>query len=117
MTANTMAVGPLSSMPPYIERRTFCMAGPTQGLATHAGEDEFAKRLRRNFEPEDSNINERLIHFKDELNRLDTEAFWSELMTGMTQICHAQFAFVSKRVLFDDERSGPRVSELGVYQP
>jgi len=65
---------------------------------------------------DESNVVEQLIHFKDELHRLDGEAFWSRLMTGMTEICHAQFAFVSKRVLINDQNTAvemPKIGEVG----
>jgi len=100
----------------FIDRQTLCIAGSTPGLATHAGEDDFAQRLRKNYQPDESNVAEQLIHFKDELSRLVGEAFWSRLMTGMTEICHAQFAFVSKRVLIDDQNTAvemPRIGEVG----
>lgn len=100
----------------FIDRQTLCIAGSTPGLATHAGEDDFAQRLQKNYLADESNVAEQLIHFKDELHRLDGEAFWSKLMTGMTEICHAQFAFVSKRVLINDQNTAvemPKIGEVG----
>jgi len=100
----------------FIDRQTLCLAGSTPGLATHAGEDDFAQRLRKNYQADESNAVEQLVHFKAELNKLSGEAFWSRLMTGMTEICHSQFAFVSKRVLFDDQNTAvemPKIGEVG----
>ncbi|KAK5943224.1 hypothetical protein PMZ80_004231 [Knufia obscura] len=111
-----MAVAVEPQQTAFIDRQTLCLAGSTPGLATHAGEDDFAQRLRKNYQADESNVAEQLIYFKNELNKLDGEAFWSRLMTGMTEICHSQFAFVSKRVLIDDQDTAvemPRIGEHG----
>lgn len=110
-----VAVGP-SSSPPYVERATLCIAGSIPGLATHAGEDDFSVRLRRNYQSDESNMAESLVRFKERLSKLDGEAFWTHLMEGMTSICHSQFAFVSKRILVDDHTTAvemPRIGEEG----
>ncbi|KAK5096604.1 hypothetical protein LTS08_007477 [Lithohypha guttulata] len=97
----------------YIERQTLCMAGSNPGVATHAGEDDFAVRLRRNYKADENNVAERLILFKTELSKLEGEAFWTKLMVGMTEICHAQFAFVSKRILVDDHTVAVEMPKIG----
>ncbi|KAJ9655191.1 hypothetical protein H2198_005887 [Neophaeococcomyces mojaviensis] len=107
----TPAVEP--SEPSFIDRQTLCIAGSTPGLATHAGEDDFAKRLRKYYLSSESNAAENLIHFKTELAKLNGEAFWTRLMTGMTEICSAQFAFVSKRILVDDHHTAVEMPKIG----
>ena len=112
-TANGMALAVEPMSPPHIERVTLCMGGPTPGLAIHAGNKEFSQQIRQTFQSDESNALEKLIHFKVELSKLDGEAFWSKLMIGMTEICLAQFSFVSKRVLFDDEKTAVEMPQLG----
>lgn len=110
-----VAVEPLSPSP-YLERETLCIAGSMPGVATHAGEQDFRTRLRYNYQSDENNLAENLIHFKERLSKLDGEAFWTHLMEGMTEICHAQFAFVSKRILVDDHNLAvemPRIGEEG----
>ena len=107
----TFIVEPSST--PYLDRETLCLAGSEPGLATHAGEDDFAVRLRRNYQSDESNMAEQLIHFKERLSKLDGEAFWTHLMEGMTEICHSQFAFVSKRILLDDHVTAVEMPKIG----
>lgn len=97
----------------YIERKTLCIAGSTPGLATHAGEQDFAQKLRKYYKPDENNVAEKLVHFKAELELLEGEAFWSRLMTGMTRICQSQFAFVSKRILVDDHTTAVEMPKIG----
>lgn len=102
--------------PPYLERETLCIAGSMPGVATHAGEQDFRVRLRSNYQSDENNLAENLINFKERLSNLDGEAFWTHLMEGMTNVCHAQFAFVSKRILVDDHTTAvemPRIGEEG----
>lgn len=82
-------------------------------MATHAGEDDFAQRLRKHYRSPESNAAEKLIKFKAELTTLHAEVFWTRLMTGMTEICSAQFAFVSKRILVDDHHTAVEMPEIG----
>lgn len=98
---------------PYIDRQTLCIAGSTPGLATHAGEQDFAQKLHKYYKPDESNVAERLVLFKVELESLEGEAFWSRLMTGMTDICQSQFAFVSKRILVDDHTTAVEMPKIG----
>lgn len=98
---------------PYVGRQTLCIASSTPGLATHAGERDFAEKLRRYYQPDESNVAEGLVRFKAELDALEGEAFWSRLMTGMTKICKAQFAFVSKRILVGDHTTAVEMPKIG----
>lgn len=103
-------------LPPHIARQTLCMAGSIPGVATHAGEEDFTNRLHRLYHHDESNVAERLVLLKQELSSLEGESFWARLMEGMTDICHAQFAFVSKRILVDDHTVAvemPRIGEEG----
>lgn len=106
-----MAVEPVLS--PHIARQTLCLAGSLPGVATHAGEDEFTARLPQLYQPDENNIAERLVIFKQQLANLHGEEFWARLMEGMTEICHAQFAFVFKRILVDDHAAVVEMPKIG----
>lgn len=99
-----------------IERQSLCLSGTQPGVAIHAGEAEFKPNLERHFRQSENNTAERLVEFKAELRKLDTEAFWGRLMEGLADICHAQFAFASKRILVDDHDAAvemPPIGEMG----
>lgn len=104
------------SDPPFIERQTLCLPGPVPGIAIHAGEPDFANNVGKHYATLENNIAEKLVQLKHELVRRDGEGFWNKLMEGMTDICDAQFAFVSKRILVDDQQTAvemPPIGEVG----
>lgn len=101
---------------PLIERQSLCLPGMAPGIAMHAGESDFKAKLDAVFRNGENNANEKLVALKAELRLLDTEAFWNRLMEGLAEICHAQFGFVSKRILVDDHNTAiemPPIGEVG----
>jgi hypothetical protein len=108
-----MAIGQGAPATPIIERKSLCLSSPKPGLAAHHGEHGFASSISRHFVAPESNAAERLVQLKAELRDADTETFWRRLMEGMTEICHAQYAFVAKRILVDDHDSAIEMPPIG----
>ena len=96
-----------------IERRSLCLSSPQPGIAAHHGEHGFSDNLTKYFSVSENNAAERLVDLKAELKSADTETFWRRLMEGMTEICHAQYAFVAKRILVDDHDSAIEMPPIG----
>ncbi|KAF2031731.1 hypothetical protein EK21DRAFT_62597 [Setomelanomma holmii] len=97
-------MGDYTAIPPdIIERQSLCLAQPMPGMVVHPGETGFKEQLLRVFNPAESNAAEQLVALKDDLRKANTDSFWSLLTKGLATIADAQYAFVSKRILVDDQ--------------
>ncbi|KAK4941333.1 hypothetical protein LTR10_018743 [Elasticomyces elasticus] len=112
-----MADNPTNDTPsvPHVERRSLCLASSQPGVPNQYGEDGFVKNIANHFRPNESNALERLVDLKRELREADTETFWRRLMEGMTELCQAQFGFVAKRILVDDQKSAVEMPPIGEH--
>ncbi|KAL6242256.1 hypothetical protein RBB50_010804 [Rhinocladiella similis] len=98
---------------PIVERQSLCLPSVEPGVPLHHGETGFVQNLSRHFVPSENNASEKLVALKQELRTADTETFWKRLMEGMTDICQAQYGFVAKRILTDDQNSAVEMPPLG----
>lgn len=98
---------------PVIERKSLCLPSVEPGVATQFGENGFVQNLTNHFLSAENNALEKVVQLKKELKTADTESFWSRLMEGVTDICHAQYGFVAKRVLTDDHNSAIEMPTIG----
>ena len=99
--------------PDIIERESLCFAHSSPGMVIHGGEDGFREELSRLYLPAESNAAEKLIKLKEKLRKADSEAFWPLLTEGLAGIADAQYAFVSKRILLDDENIAVEMPPIG----
>ena len=99
--------------PAMAERITLCLPNYKSGMVAHCGDDDFDKSVRQFFDPSESLANEQIIKLKTSLRVASTYDFWSILMEGMTEIVGAQYGFVAKRILADDEDSAIEMPPLG----
>ena len=98
---------------PFIERQSICLPSLRPGIPTQYGEDGFLQNLARHFPSAENNALEKVVLLKRELKTADSETFWKKLMEGMTEICHAQYGFVAKRVLANDHHSAVEMPPFG----
>jgi len=96
-----------------IPRDSLCLSRPSPGVVLHSGQDGFTEELRRLYAVAESNAAEQLIRLKDRLRKLDTESFWALLTEGLANITRAQYAFVSKRIVLDDENIAVEMPPIG----
>ena len=96
-----------------MERTSLCMSGPCPGVAAHDGDSSFVPSVLEHFTVQENNAVERLVHLKTELKDASTYDFWRILMEGMTSICGAQYGFVAKRILVDDQNSAVEMPLIG----
>lgn len=96
-----------------IERQTLCLSSTNPGIATHSGHSGFRESISRHFDVAESNAAEKLVELKMKLRDADTEEFWTALMEGMTSITGAQYGFVAKRILIDDEDTAIEMPMIG----
>lgn len=107
------AVDPSTLPPDIIERQSLCFSLPMPGMVVQEGDAGFRDELRRLYHPAESNAAEQLVKLKDDLRRADTETFWSLLTEGLANIADAQYAFVSKRILADDQNVPVEMPPIG----
>ncbi|KAF2730400.1 hypothetical protein EJ04DRAFT_473770 [Polyplosphaeria fusca] len=99
--------------PDIIERNSLCFSRPEPGMVVHGGERGFREELLRLYSPAESNAAEELVKLKDLLRKADSDSFWPALTEGLADIAGAQYAFVSKRILADDDNVAVEMPPLG----
>ncbi|KAL1634194.1 hypothetical protein SLS56_002498 [Neofusicoccum ribis] len=67
----------------------------------------------RLYEPAESRAAEQLVKLKERLRHTRTEDFFEVVTEGLAQITGAQYAFVSKRILVDDENVAVEMPPIG----
>ncbi|KAH8145589.1 uncharacterized protein LAJ45_10390 [Morchella importuna] len=94
--------------------RASLVIGSTNTMdVVHMGEPGFRSRMEENFIDLESKCLEQTFNLKEKLRSSTTYDFWQHLMEGMSEIMGAQYAFVAKRVLVDDENSAVEMPAIG----
>ncbi|KAK4693287.1 hypothetical protein P7C71_g4079, partial [Lecanoromycetidae sp. Uapishka_2] len=96
-----------------MERTTLCVSGPEPGVAAHNGDESFKETVGQHYSAVENNAVEQLVRLKLKLRDASTYDFWSLLMQGMTSITGAQYGFVTKRILVDDQNSAIEMPPIG----
>ena len=99
--------------PLLIDRSSLCLPDFDTGVFVHNGNVTFERDVRRHYAITESNVSERTMELKRRLRTATTHDFWMLLMEGMTSIVDAQYGFVAKRILVDDENSAVEMPPLG----
>ena len=100
-------------MSEMLERTSLCMSSPTPNVATHIGDEIFPKIVSQHYSVHENNATEQLVLLKGQLRQASTFDFWKLLMEGMTTITGAQYGFVAKRILVDDQNSAVEMPQIG----
>lgn len=107
-------MGETTAIPPdIIERQSLCLSRPMPGMVVQQGVDGFREELARVFDPAESNAAEQLVQLKDRLRKADDDRFWALLTQGLATIIDAQYVFVSKRILADDQDIAVELPPIG----
>ncbi|KAL8730435.1 MAG: hypothetical protein Q9166_004073 [cf. Caloplaca sp. 2 TL-2023] len=96
-----------------MERASLCVSGPNPGVAAHHGEEGFREVVEEHFTAAENNAVEELVQLKKKLREASTYDFWSLLMEGMTSMTGAQYGFVTKRILVDDQDTAVEMPPIG----
>ena len=94
-------------------RDTLCVPSFETGLVLHRGDVGFQEEVERRFELAHNQTAERLMALKSSVRDAAPEDFWKMLMEGMADLTGAQFAFVAKRILVDDQDSAIEMPPYG----
>ena len=105
-------MGPHPSVDP-LPRKSICIAQPAPNVVIHEGDQTFSKELGRLYGKNESELLEELVQLKSFLKQTRTEDFWSYLTERMADILGAQFTFVSKRILVDEQDAAIEMPPLG----
>ncbi|KAI9727830.1 MAG: hypothetical protein M1834_007876 [Cirrosporium novae-zelandiae] len=100
-------------LPQLVDRATICLASDQPGITLHKGDDGFGEKLARHFPADESSALEQLITLKAKLKGAEAEEFWKLLMEGMTTITSAQYGFVAKRILVDNQNAAVEMPPIG----
>jgi hypothetical protein len=96
-----------------LERRTLCISRPKPDYVLHAGDHGFREELGSWYNIAESNAAEKLVTLKAALKRAKTEDFWTMATEGLADITDAQYAFISKRMLVDEQDAAVEMPPLG----
>ena len=102
-----------SGLAQMLERTSLCISGPTPGVPQHHHDQGFRETVQQHYSISENNAVEQLVHLKKMLTEATTFDFWRILMEGMTKITGAQYGFVAKRILVDDENSAVEMPAIG----
>lgn len=97
----------------YDERKSLCIAGPQPGAIIHSDDQRFPDTLSALYDVHESNAIEELVRLKRRLHHASTDDFWTLATEGFASIAGAQYGFVSKRILVDDENSAVEMPPIG----
>ena len=96
-----------------MERASLCVSGPEPGVPAHDGDTGYHEVVDRHYTVGENNAVEQVVQLKAKLRAASTYDFWRLIMEGMTRICKAQYGFITKRILVDDEDSAIEMPPIG----
>ena len=96
-----------------LQRTSLCVSGPLPGIPFHHGDEGFQESVQQHYSISENNAVEKVVHLKAALKKATTYDFWRLLMEGMTSITSAQYGFVAKRILVDDQDAAVEMPPIG----
>jgi hypothetical protein len=100
--------------PDFVERETLCISQPIPNHVLHHGDEGYQEELQRHYKVDESNASERLIRFKTALKACQTEEeFWPMATEGLAELTGAEYSFISKRMVVDDEDAAVEMPPIG----
>lgn len=94
-----------------LQRASLCMPNYGTCSMVQAGEDGFSNALQDYAPSVESNALERLVQLKSALRQAPTLDFWETLLREICGITGAQCAFVTKRILVNDDETAVELPE------
>ncbi|KAF2212884.1 hypothetical protein CERZMDRAFT_111892 [Cercospora zeae-maydis SCOH1-5] len=96
-----------------MERETVCFPKHGTQSVLQYGDVGFQEETRRWYSDAESTALERLIALKRELRDTPQDDFWSAVTEGLSQLLGADFCFVMKRVLVDEQEVPVEMPPIG----
>ncbi|KAF2405601.1 hypothetical protein EJ06DRAFT_535426 [Trichodelitschia bisporula] len=95
------------------ERSTLCISIPQPGTVLQRGNAGFKQELDKWYAATESNAAEALVLLKARLRQAKPDEFWATLSEGMAKLVDAQYGFVSKRILANNQDSSVEIPPYG----
>jgi hypothetical protein len=100
--------------PDYDERPSLCISTPVPNLVLHDGDEGFREELGKRYRAAESNAAEKLVKFKRALKASRSEEdFWPMATAGLADLVGGQYAWISKRMLVDNEDAAVEMPPIG----
>jgi hypothetical protein len=100
--------------PDLIERDDLTISRPGTTAALGIGDVGFSEEVRRLYRAAEHNTTKRLTRLKADLRMARTENdFWPMATQGLAELSGAQYAFISKRMLVDNEDTTVEIPPFG----
>lgn len=85
------------------DRLSLCFSTASPGQVLQGSDPNFSSELAKFYPAAESNAAEQLVILKSRLIAATAEEFWKTVTEGIADICGAQYAFISKRVLVNNQ--------------
>ena len=99
--------------PDWTDRESICIGCPALKEVLHSGQVGFADEVEQHIDKAEHRAGAMFYEMKGRLKKASTHDFWKILTEEMTDISGAQYAFVSKRVLPNDENAAVEMPPYG----
>ncbi|KAJ8612014.1 hypothetical protein MRB53_037657 [Persea americana] len=106
---HTIATPPMT---PF-DRQTLCISQPEPGLVVQRGDTHFTRQVENLYHAAESGALEELVALKADLRTVSDDDFWYMISSRLSRIAGAQFMFISKRILADEEGGAVEMPPLG----
>ncbi|THY45208.1 hypothetical protein D6C97_08693 [Aureobasidium pullulans] len=101
--------------PDFITRKSICLGQPLPPkVVIHDSDPDFGEGMGRLYPSSiESNILEELVILKSKLRLCNNDDFWSLVSERMAEILGAQFCFIAKRILVDEQDTAVEMPPIG----
>jgi hypothetical protein len=100
--------------PDFDGRPSLCISQPVPNLVLHDGDEGFREELGKRYRSAESNAAEKMVRFKRALKATRSEEeFWLMATAGLADLTGGQYAWISKRMVVDDEDAAVEMPPLG----
>ncbi|KAI9686688.1 MAG: hypothetical protein M1820_010575 [Bogoriella megaspora] len=87
----------------FLHRDSICFAQPRPYVISLPGVEGFNDELARLYSSHENDALTELVEIKTKLRNASSEDFWESITEGLARLTRAQCAFVSKRILSDEQ--------------
>lgn len=86
-----------------LDRLSMCFSTAAPGEVLQGGDPRFAHELTQFYPAAEAMASEKLVQLKSRLLAATREEFWATVTKGIADVADAQYAFISKRILANDQ--------------
>ncbi|KAF1987822.1 hypothetical protein K402DRAFT_420165 [Aulographum hederae CBS 113979] len=102
-----------TDIPHVAGRDTLCFSLPEDGVVLQRGHERFEEELRKLGPVDETNAIERVLALKAKLRKATSVEFWALATEGFAELVDAQYGFISKRILVNEEDAAVEMPPIG----